>query len=361
MVIYMRKGQRIYLVYLKKAEVAIMTAVDCFNRVYGEYKTENTFILLANAWELLSKAILIKIKENIQKNPRETIDCISAIKKLRAKELIKEECAQTIAQIVSLRDCCVHSVLPPVSIEIQIHLLFYGCKFFKDVENEIFKKSPLEDNFLSISFNQLTTYTDKILKTVSKLKRINSDQRKLVWLLERGIESLTSDKMLSQSKFEKKYRNQKKYISHLKIKDYIDKIHNVRIVAIQAPKNYSADLILRKGDKNDNTLPVVQKAVDIDSEYPLFTNDIVNKLGKNISFWSCLIRYLGLKGNPKFHIEIKSSKKTVTQRYSNEIISVLKKFMEENPNYKPDYNKRVQKKGASSLPKASSEHDTTQS
>ncbi|MBQ6533676.1 MAG: hypothetical protein IJI37_00755, partial [Opitutales bacterium] len=250
MVTYMSKGKRTYIAYLKKAEAAVITAVDCFNRVYGEYKTENILILLANAWELLSKSILIKRKESIQRNSRETIDCISAIKKLRAKELIKEECAQTVAQIVSLRDYCVHSVLPPVPIEIQIHLLFYGCKFFKDVENEIFKKSPLEDNFLSISFNQLTTYTDKVLKTVSKLKRINSDQKKLVWLLERGIESLTSDKMLSQPKFEQKYKNQKRYITHLKIKDYIDNIHNVRIVAIQAPKNYSADLVLRKGDKN---------------------------------------------------------------------------------------------------------------
>lgn len=341
MVTYMSKGRRTYIAYLKKAEAAVITAVDCFNRVYGEYKTENTLILLANAWELLSKSILIKRKESIQRNSRETIDCISAIKKLRAKEIIKEECAQTVAQIVSLRDYCVHSVLPPVPIEIQIHLLFYGCKFFKDVENEIFKKSPLEDNFLSISFNQLTTYTDKVLKTVSKLKRINSDQKKLVWLLEREIESLTSDKMLSQPKFEQKYKNQKRYITHLKIKDYIDKIHNVRIVAIQAPKNYSADLVLRKGDKNDNTLPVVQKTVDIDNEYPLFTKDIVGKLGKNIPFWSRVINDLGLRGDSKFHIEIKSSKKTVTQRYSNEIINILSNFLKEHPDYKPDYNKRM--------------------
>lgn len=339
----MSKGKRTYITYLKKAEAAVITAVDCFNRVYGEYKTENTLILLANAWELLSKSILIKRKENIQRNSKETItiDCISAIKKLRAKEIIKEECAQTVAQIVSLRDYCVHSVLPPVPIEIQIHLLFYGCKFFKDVENEIFKKSPLEDNFLSISFNQLTTYTDKVLKTVSKLKRINSEQKKLVWLLERGIESLTSDKMLSQSKFEQKYKNQKRNITHLKIKDYIDKIHNVRIVAIQAPKNYSADLVLRKGDKNDNTLPVVQKTVDIDNEYPLFTKDIVEKLGKSIHFWSRVINDLGLRGDPNFHIKIKSSKKTVTQRYSNGIINILSNFIKEHPNYKPDYNKRM--------------------
>ena len=63
---------------------AIVCAINSFNSVYGDYKVENTLILVSNAWELLAKSILVKRKKNIytDRKKEKTISCEEAINKL---------------------------------------------------------------------------------------------------------------------------------------------------------------------------------------------------------------------------------------------------------------------------------------
>ena len=181
---------RTYNKYNQKAIAAINTAINSFNQVYGAYNTEATLLLLANAWELLAKAILIKNKQSIyiDKNKNQSISLEKALFRLKDLKIIDHKQSQVLLQIASLRNEACHSILPPIPQEIQHHLFFFACKFFKDIYKQQFKKTHplLNKNFLSLSFDQLKTYADCVQKLVSKIKRASSDDKKIVWLLERG-------------------------------------------------------------------------------------------------------------------------------------------------------------------------------
>ena len=114
---------------------AICYAVSNFNSVYGDYKIETSLILLTNAWELLAKAVLIKRKKNIYSDAKKarTIPCEEAINKLLHWKEIEKDQAELLQQIVSLRNQCTHDVLPEIPEEIQHHLLFFACKFFREL------------------------------------------------------------------------------------------------------------------------------------------------------------------------------------------------------------------------------------
>jgi phage tail sheath gpL-like len=127
------RRRREYLQLLDAAKAAVELAVDCFNRVRNPYRDESTLILLTNAWELLAKAALVQKHQSIQRGQRgETIGPETAVARLKDQRLIVANQADTIQQIISLRHAAVHHVLPPVPEEIMHHLLFYGCKFFRE-------------------------------------------------------------------------------------------------------------------------------------------------------------------------------------------------------------------------------------
>ena len=99
----------------------------------------------------------------------------------------------------------------------------------------------------------------------------------------------------------------------------------VRIVPVEAPKNYTADLVLRKGNSNDLSLPVVLKRTDLEKDYPYLTNELATLIGKNTNFVAKAVSVLGLKGNERFHQTIRSSKSGEIQRYSEAAKSRLQK------------------------------------
>ena len=128
-----QRQRREYLVLLDKAKAAVETAVDSYNRVRQPYRNETALILLANAWELLAKAILVQAQQSITKGQQEeTISSeIEVSRLLHLKNLEKHE-AETIQQINSLRNAATHHYLPEVPDEVMQHLLFFACKFFRD-------------------------------------------------------------------------------------------------------------------------------------------------------------------------------------------------------------------------------------
>lgn len=334
------KKKREYLKYLDKSILAIEYAVDSFNRVYNPYKDETTLILMTNAWELLSKAVLLKTHQTILKDKKgNTISAEVAVSKLRQRKHIDENQEMTIQQIISLRNFATHQVLPSIPVEIMQHLLFYGCKFFRDIVSKTFPlhAKKLQNNYLSLSFSELTTYANKIQKLISRVKKSPQDKQ-LAWLLERGI-CFDGAQYISQKDFEKKYKGKLKIMPHLNINDYIRHTDMVKIIPIQAPKNFTADINLRKGSHNDSSLPVFTKRTDIETDYPYLTSEIASKIGKNRNFTQKTIAILGFKGNDKYHhsvrTSIKASKQTYVHRYSEAALQKIKELLKQDPDFNP--------------------------
>lgn len=337
----MEKNLREYTKLAKTSTDIMLAAIDNFNRVFSNYKVQTTFILITNAWELISKAILLKKRKNIyrDKTKKITIAAEEAVLKLYNEKILTENQMDLLNQIFSIRNYCVHNICPEIPVEITHHLFFFSSKFYKDLIIKFFPKyrKSIETNFISISFNETLTYADKVKNIVSKLKTFkNKNNKELVWLLERGICYKTCSNFISQAEFEKKYKDKKGILSNLELNKFLNSTDMVRIVPVQAPKNFSADIILRKGDKKQTTsLPVIYKKSSVNEDYPFLTSDIAKKISKDTNYTAKLISKLGLKGNEDYHYPIKSSKNGSTHKYSEKALSYIKGFLEDKPDYNP--------------------------
>ena len=331
-----QRGRREYLILLDKSKAAAESAIDSFNRVNHPYRNETTLILLSNAWELLGKALLVQARQSIQHGQRgETISAEKTITRLLHRKDLKKHEAETIQQLISLRNAASHHHLPHVPDEIIQHLLFFGCKFFRAAVKRKFPSHArdLDKNYVSLAFSELTTYADKVQKLVSRVKRSETDRR-LVWLLERGIR-FDGESYITEKQFEAQYRRKSKIMPHLKIGDFLKSTEMVRIVPVEAPRNYTADITLRKGSVRDASLPVVVKKTDVEQDYPYLTRELAQHLGKPTNFIAQSIKVLGLKGNQKYHEAIRASKRTHIHRYSEAAREVLRTYFQNNPEFNP--------------------------
>ena len=335
-----KRQPRRYLQLSDAAVNAMLSAIDSFNRVHGEYKTETTLILLSNSWELLAKAVLVKRKKNIYTDSKKTksISCEDALNKLVHWKELETNQAELLQQIISLRNRCTHDILPPIPPEIQHHLLFFSCKFFKELSLKQFPKTEdkLTHNFLTLSFDHMTTYSDTVQRLVSKLRRGSKNDKELVWLLERGIRYVEVSKYISQPEFEALYKGKKKITPYLKIGEHMEHVDMVRIVPVQAPKNYTADISLRKGSKKaGSSLPVAITKSDLDETHPLLTKDVAAEIGRTPNFTAKALKVLGIKGNDDLHRALRTSSSGEVQRYSVAAMEQLKEHLAKNPEYNP--------------------------
>jgi hypothetical protein len=291
---------------------------------------------MANAWELLAKAVLVQRRQKIRRGQRgETIGPEVAVARLKEQKLLDGGQADTIQQIISLRHAAVHHVLPPIPEEVMHHLLFYGSKFFRETVQRQFgaHAKDLPGNFLSLSFSDLTTYADKVQKAVSRARRSPMDRR-LVWLLERGV-AFDGSAYLTEKQVEAKYRGKKKILPHLALNDFVRTADMVRIVPVEAPKNFTADLTLRRGSAADASLPVVVKKTDLESDYPHLTREVGALIGKSQNWTARAADVLNLKGDSKYHQQIRASRTGFIQRYSDAAVQKLKAHLAEHPNFDP--------------------------
>lgn len=331
-----RRGRREYLRLLDAAKAAVELAVDCFNRVHNPYRDESTLILMTNAWELLAKAVLVKQHKPIVRGRRgETIGPETAILRLENAKHLDRTQAATLQQVISLRHAATHHLLPPVPEEVMQHLLYFSCKFFRDLVEIQFptQSQDLPGNFLSLSFSSQTTYADKVQKSVSKARRSPTDQR-LVWLLERGV-AFAGDAYLTEKQVAAKYKGKKKILPYLDVNRYLSESEMVRVVPVQAPKNFTADLTLRKGNPRDSSLPVIVKRTDVDNDYPYLTRELGDQVGQNQNWAAKTAAVLNLKGDPSYHQEIRTSRSGSVQRYSQAAVEYVRSHLAANPDFSP--------------------------
>lgn len=331
-----QRARREYLQLLDSAKLAAEAAIDAFNSVRRPYRTETTLLLFTNAWELLAKAVLLQLKQSIFRGQRgETISAEVAIHKLVREKILTEAQADTIQQLVSLRHAATHHVLPPIPVEVMQHLLFYCCKFFRAIVEKQFKghAKDMQESYLSMSFAELTTFADKVQKAVSKIKKSGAD-KKLVWLLERGIE-FDGEAYITEAQFAQKYQGKKKILPHLKLNEFVKTNDMVRIVPIEAPRNFTADISLRKGATADASLPVIVKKTEIEADYPYLTNELGTRIGKGANWVSKAVQVLNLKGDPKYHQSVRAGAKSLIHRYSGAAEAKLRERLVSEPTFNP--------------------------
>lgn len=331
-----QRARREYLQYLDAAKRAAEVAIEAFNNVRRPYRFETTLLLFTNAWELLAKAVLLQKKQSITKGQRgETISAEVAIHRLIREQILTQAQVDTVQQLVSLRHAACHQLLPSVPIEVMQHLLFYCCKFFRETVEKQFKghAKDLQEHYLSMSFSELTTYADKVQKAVSKIKR-NDTERKLVWLLERGLK-FDGDSYITEAQFTQKYRGKKKILPHLNLSEFIKTSDMVRIVPIEAPRNFTADVTLRKGSAADASLPVIVKRTEIEADYPYLTGELGARLGKSQNWAAKAVQILNLKGDPKYHQPVRAGAATVIHRYSGAAEAKLREKLTLEPAFNP--------------------------
>lgn len=333
------RQKRLYLQYCERSLNAIRSAISSFNSVYDKHKIETTLILLTNAWELIGKGILVKDKVSIYKDKHgNTFSAEDIVSKLASKGYLEENQAAHIQQLISLRNEAVHGILPEIPIEVLHHIFYFCCKFYKDLVVKEFPryKDIIVSNYLSIAFSDLTTYADKVQKMVSKLRKGGNNERKAIWLLERGLR-FDDAGYISQDQFEKEFKTKlkKKILPHLSVGKFIKSSDMVRIVAVQAPKNYTADINLRKGNQADSALPVFIKKTDIEHDYPYLTGELGVKLGKKGNFIAFAVKKLNLKGNPQFHQSVRVSKSSKVNRYSESALNFLREYLSSHPDFNP--------------------------
>jgi hypothetical protein len=109
----------------------------------------------------------------------------------------------------------------------------------------------------------------------------------------------------------------------------------VRVVPVQAPKGYTADITLRKCNASNTALPVVVRRTDVEDDYPYLTKELGAAIGKDQNWTARAAADLGLKGDPKFHQQIRASSSSSVQRYSQAAIDRLKEYLGSHPDYSP--------------------------
>lgn len=331
-----QRQRRTYLRYVDKAKEAAEAAVDAFNRVWHGYRDEATLIMLSNAWELLAKAVLLHAGESIAKGQRgQTISAEVAVARLENKKIVTREQVEVLQQVISLRNAACHDVLPKVPDEILQHLLYFSCKVFRDVLKREFpsQMKGMRTNYLSLSFGELTTYADRVQKLVSRMKRSPGDKR-LVWLLERGI-AFDGTAYITEAQFESQYRGKAKVLPHLRVGGFMKRADMVRIVPIQAPRNFTADVQLRKGKASDTSLPVLVKKTELEVDYPYLTKELGQAVGKNPDWTARACKLLSFKGNPTFHQSVRTSKSSEVHRYSESALQALREKLAKEPGFNP--------------------------
>ncbi|MBI5134340.1 MAG: hypothetical protein HZA81_03075 [Candidatus Taylorbacteria bacterium] len=325
--------------YVNSASSALLAAIHSYNSVIGEYRKQQSLILMTNAVELLAKAVLLKLGESIRGDNRNpTIPAEKAISKLLVKQEISEIEAQTIQQLISFRNEAAHSFLPEIPNDILQHVIYCAYKTFNNLARKHFRNvlKITEKTFLSISFEDTVTYADGVSVLIKKYRK-NTDAKKLLWLLERGV-SYSGSTYMSQDDFERKFKNGRRLIlDRLNLSNYMKDSEQLKVVFIQAPRGYTVNVDIRKGNQNSKqALPVVMtKKTEVAVDYPYLTTELATKLGKGRNVVVRTAKVLNMRGDNNFHQEIKVGKKSFVQRYSEAAYVALKKHFESNPVYIP--------------------------
>ena len=138
---------------LEKSKEAFILAIENYNKVTIKYRVESFAFFVCNAWELMLKAHLLNIGENIyyKDKPDRTISLSECIKKVFTND--KDPLRLNLEKIIELRDTSTHFITE--EYEMLYIPLFQACVFnFIEKMNKFHKfdmTTLVPQNFLTLS------------------------------------------------------------------------------------------------------------------------------------------------------------------------------------------------------------------
>jgi hypothetical protein len=130
---------------------------------------------------------------------------------------------------------------------------------------------------------------------------------------------------------------------HLAIYDYINKQENIRLVPVHVARGHGASVDVHPS-KNP-TAPVMIKKSDPNKDFPYFTSDVAQTLGKSQSFIAKMARDIGIRSNGEYCYLYKM-KSGQYPKYSEKGLGYFQSYLDQHPKYTP-YKKKT-------LPRATS-------
>lgn len=338
-----------YNLYAKRAIDSAIYAIEMFNRPYHENRIEMTVVNLAVGWELIGKAYLLKQGAKITNKCGWYFEGEKILNKLGNEyKVISPEELSTLQQIVSLRNESIHGLLPELSEGVLAHLVYYSLKSFHDFVSKHFSSySPkINRNFLAVSFKRVYTYSHKMSKTLSRIRKISKDDEKELYLLERGLYFAEKGKWLRYDDWYdqlKKSRTKRYPSKDFLLYRYINQHESVVFIPVEAPKGHGANVTISKIKGTGNNLPVHIVKSDPNKDYPYFTSDIAEKLGKNTSFVATLAKKLNIKGQEPYSMLMRYTRSGGrTPKYSDQGLSYLSDYLKKHPDFSP-YSDKIEK------------------
>ena len=335
-----------YSDYVTTSISAAKASIDSYNRVDYSHKQVASLVFLGQAWELLGKALIIKKENynNIFLNNGKSITAEKALNKVCYKlGLFNKEELGTLQQVISLRNAAMHDVLPRVPAEIMTHLLYFSLRIFRKVLKSNFNsyyKGGFDKNFLSISFDNHTFYSDKVSKLFKDSRKYGSENNRLLYLLERGIdfasrpEASAMQTMYAWHSKMKKLPRKSRPAMHLGLYKHLSNINDVRFVPVETAHGEKAEVTVSKAKTKKEAWSVLYKKSDPNKDYPHLTSELATKLGKNTNFIARTAAKLGMKENKDYCYLVRMGK-TTSPKYSDASLSYLKKYLEDNPDFSP--------------------------
>lgn len=312
--------------YIEASIPAFKVALEAFNSPTNPYRYENALILMVNAVELLSKALLLKLGEKIEDGgPDRTISAEKAINKLLHFKEIEQIEHETLQQLISLRNEATHSYLGKIDADLALFLFFSAYKYFEKIIQKHFKgrRDIFKDNYLSISTDQNRTYADSVVGLFRSKKEAD---RRLLYLLERGVK-YTGGTYISQSDFEQEFRRNKgkRLENKSALGGFLSRADMLKIVFVQAPKNYTVDVTLGRNKKNSKNILPVSVVGKLQCEKN--THEIAEIVGVRPYDVHKFIKEHAIKGDPVYHQEIPNGKNPPLHRYSEKLAELMKKSL----------------------------------
>lgn len=333
-----------YRYHVTTAIDAAKLSIEMFNRVTLEHSQQAALIFNAQAWELLSKGILIREKKNIYNPNGTTITAEQAVNRLQyVLNLLSPEENQTIQQVISLRNEAMHGILPVLDPEIAVHLMYFSLRTFHRILKEKFRSyfPSFDKNYLSIAFRDHTFYSHKVSKLLAKSRKFGTADNRILYLLDRAVDFAmrpSSSKPIEYKRWKGSIQNmpRKARVSrHLKIYRYINAQDDVRFVPIHVARGYRPEIQVAR--TRNPLAPVLITKTDPNVDYPLFTKDIAEKLGRNISFVARTARKLGMITSSEYCTRIKLTRKDAAglPKYNQKALDFMRSYLEQHPDFSP--------------------------
>ena len=299
------KVNKTYRSLLDKSIASMLAAIEIYNKPNFAYREDSFAILCVNAWELILKAVYLKlnrykmntlyemvprkrkdgtnskIKEpatNRAGNPK-TLSIEKILEHLKHSKVIDSNLYENIYALIELRDNAIHFInTDPITIQIQ-ELGFATIKNYLTF---------IKNNGIDIDFSRYNFYLMPLAYVDSKIEAeavLTEEAKNYMDLIKRSIER----------------------------KDEDDDYDIAISIDISFKKGSSFDTLGFKYDEDG--LPIMVREEDVKKKFPLSYTDVWKK---------CMTRYCDFKKNKKFNEIMKRIN-------SNKKLTHVRKLDADNP------------------------------